>query len=264
MNYKKILITGGSRGIGHALVEKFQNPISEIHSVSRSQSADSGLNYIQHPCDLSSLSQTKGFLENFILDHGVPDSIINNAGAGAFFEWGEFPVDEIEKQINLLFTIPILFSRTFAPLMAEQKKGTIVNVSSLATLYPLPFMPLYNAGKSALSSFSQSMMLEYQNHPKFIDFRLGDISSEFNNAQTKQSENKWSERMKSAWQQIEMQLLESPKPEIAALQLQKMIAKEKSGVFYGGGFFQSKIASKLRIFLNHRGLLFLLRNRYFT
>ena len=125
-------------------------------------------------------------------------------------------------------------------------------------------MPLYNAGKSALSSFSQSMMLEYQNHPKFIDFRLGDISSEFNNAQIKQSENKWSERMKSAWQQIEMQLLESPKPEIAALQLQKMIAKEKSGVFYGGGFFQSKVASKLRIFLNHRGLLFLLRNRYFT
>ena len=173
-------------------------------------------------------------------------------------------VDEIEKQINLLFTIPILFSRTFAPLMAEQKKGTIVNVSSLATLYPLPFMPLYNAGKSALSSFSQSMILEYQNRPKFIDFRLGDISSEFNNAQNKQSENNWSERMKSAWHQIEMQLLESPKPEIAALQLQKMIAKEKSGVFYGGGFFQSKVASKLRIFLNHRGLLFLLRNRYFT
>ena len=98
MNYKKILITGGSRGIGHALVEKFQNPVSEIHSVSRSQSADSGINYIQHPCDLSSLSQTKVFLENFILDHGVPDLLINNAGAGAFFEWGEFPVDEIEKQ----------------------------------------------------------------------------------------------------------------------------------------------------------------------
>jgi short-subunit dehydrogenase len=148
--------------------------------------------------------------------------------------------------------------------MAEQNKGTIVNISSLATLYPLPFMPLYNAGKSALSSFSQSMMLEYQNRPKFIDFRLGDISSEFNNAQTKQSENKWSERMKSAWHQIEKQLLESPKPEIAAVQLLKIITQEKSGVFYGGGFFQSKIAPKLRIFLNHRGLLFLLHNRYFT
>ena len=264
MNYKKILITGGSRGIGHALVEKFQNPVSEIHSVSRSLSTHSEPNYIHHPCDLSSVVETKVFLENFIHDHGVPDLLINNAGSGAFFEWGEFPDEEIEKQINLLFTVPILFCRTFAPLMAEQKKGTIVNISSLATLYPLPFMPLYNAGKSALSSFSHSMMLEYQNRPKFIDFRLGDICSEFNNAQSKQSESNWSERMKSAWHQIEKQLLESPKPEIAAVQLQKIIAQEKSGVFYGGGFFQSKIAPRVRIFLNHRGLLFLLRNRYFT
>ena len=264
MNYKKILITGGSRGLGRALVEKFQNPASRIHSVSRSHSADSDLNYIQHPCDLSSLTQMKSFLENFIHDHGVPDLLINNAGSGAFFEWGQFPAEEIEKQINLLFTVPIFFSRTFAPLMAEQNKGTIVNISSLATLYPLPFMPLYNAGKSALSSFSQSMMLEYQNRPKFIDFRLGDMCTGFNDAQTKQSENKWNEKMKSAWRQIEKQLLESPKPEIAAVQLQKIIAQEKSGVFYGGGFFQSKIAPKLRIFLNHRGLLFLLHNRYFT
>jgi hypothetical protein len=58
--------------------------------------------------------------------------------------------------------------------------------------------------------------------------------------------------------------MESPKPEIAAMQLQKIIVQEKSGVFYGGGFFQSKIAPKVRIFLNHRGLLFLLRNRYFN
>ncbi len=263
MNYKKILITGGSRGIGHALVQKFQNPASEIHSVSRSLSAHSGSNYIQHQCDLSSINQTKVFLENFINSHGVPDLLINNAGSGAFFEWSEFPTDEIEKQINLLFTVPILFSRSFAPLMAEQNEGTIVNISSLAILYPLPFMPLYNAGKTALSSFTQSMMLEYQNRPKFIDFRLGDICSEFNNAQNKQSESKWTEKMKSAWKQIEKQLLESPKPEIAAVQLQKIIAKEKSGVFYGGGFFQSKIATWLRIFLNQRGLLFLLHNRYF-
>ena len=177
MNYKKILITGGSRGIGHALVQKLQNPVSEIHSVSRSLSVHSVSKHIQHQCDLSSINQTEVFLENFIKDHGVPDLLINNAGSGAFFEWGEFPTDEVERQINLLFTVPILFSRSFAPLMAKENKGTIVNISSLATLYPLPFMPLYNAGKTALSSFTQSMILEYQNHPKFIDFRLGDILS---------------------------------------------------------------------------------------
>ena len=263
MNYKKILITGGSRGIGHALVQKLQNPVSEIHSVARSLSVHSVSNHIQHQCDLSSINQTKAFLEKFVNDHGVPDLLINNAGSGTFFEWSKFPANEIEKQINLLFTVTILFSSSFAPIMAEQNKGTIVNISSLATLYPLPFMPLYNAGKTALSSFTQSMMLEYQNHPKFIDFRLGDICSEFNNAQNKQSERNWTKKMKSAWKQIEKQLLESPQPEMAALQVEKIIAKKKSGVFYGGGFFQSKIAPRLRILLNQRGLLFLLQNRYF-
>ena len=101
MNYKKILITGGSRGIGHALLEKFQNPVSEIHSVSRSLSVHSVSNHIQHQCDLSSINQTEVFLENFIKDHGVPDLLINNAGSGAFFEWGEFPTDEVQRQINI-------------------------------------------------------------------------------------------------------------------------------------------------------------------
>ena len=58
--------------------------------------------------------------------------------------------------------------------MEDRGSGTIVNITSLATLFPLPYMPIYNAGKSALSSFTQSMELESRT-VKWIDFRLGDV-----------------------------------------------------------------------------------------
>ena len=54
---------------------------------------------------------------------------------------GKIPTREIEKQISVLFTAPVLLCKSFAPLMESEKKGTIINITSLATLYPLPYMP---------------------------------------------------------------------------------------------------------------------------
>ena len=263
MELKKILITGGSRGIGRALIDQFQREDVEIHSVSRSISKDLDSRHRQYQFDLSSNEKVQEFIKKFIDENGVPDLLINNAGSGAFYKWDEFPIVEIERQINLLFTVPVLFCREIAPLMAKQEKGIIVNISSLATLYPLPFMPLYNAGKAALSSFTQTMMLEYDNHPIFFDFRLGDISSEFNNAQSKQKKINWTEKMKRAWIQIEKQLIHSPSPQYAAKKIYKVIFRKKSGVYYAGGFLQSRIAPTFARFLNQKALKFLLHNRYF-
>ena len=89
--------------------------------------------------------------------------------------------------------------------MAERKSVVIVNLSSLAVLFPLPYMPIYNAAKSALSSLTHSLMLEYDEFPRFIDFRLGDVRTSFNRSSLKQSSKDQSARMKSAWMQIERQ-----------------------------------------------------------
>ena len=193
MELKKILITGGSRGIGRALIDQFKEKMSKSIQFPEVFQKDLDSRHRQYQFDLSSNEKVQEFIKKFIDENGVPDLLINNAGSGAFYRWDEFPIEEIERQINLLFTVPVLFCREIAPLMAKQEKGIIVNISSLATLYPLPFMPLYNAGKAALSSFTQTMMLEYDNHPIF-DFRLGDISSEFNNAQSKQKKINWTEK----------------------------------------------------------------------
>ena len=262
MKIKKALVTGGTSGIGLAICEELLQLGVEVYSVSRNpKKIEPQTNFHQLSLDLSDLNSVSQFGDEFIDQYGTPDLLVNNAGYGAFYEWKEFPREEIEKQISVLLTAPVLICKSFAPKMENIEQSTIVNITSLATLYPLPYMPLYNACKSGLSSFTQSMMLEYKTL-KWIDFRLGDIRTSFNKSVPKQSEESQSDSMKRAWKQIEKQLIESPLPYVAAQQIIVSLQKGKVGTIYGGGFFQSKLAPFFEIFLSTRFLIKILKVRY--
>jgi NAD(P)-dependent dehydrogenase (short-subunit alcohol dehydrogenase family) len=137
------LVTGGSKGIGRALCLRLKDAGYQVFSASRSKSLPQGMDEItQISVDFSNSEETRSFAEKFLADNGVPVVLVNNAGYGAFYEWADFPKEEINRQIQVLFSSPVELCRIFAPAMAEQSRGVIVNLSSLATLYPLPFMPL--------------------------------------------------------------------------------------------------------------------------
>lgn len=264
MKLQKILITGGSRGIGKELVNLYLKQGCEVHIVARNLKEEIKTPNLKfHSFDLSQTRELNDFARAFIKNNGVPDLLINNAGAGAFFEWGTFPEEEIQRQINLLFTSPILMCRVFAPEMAKRERGKIVNITSLALFYPLPFMPMYNSCKSALSSFTRSMMVEYQCHPVFIDAVLGDVRTEFNEKTSKTMLDDWTRDMKSAWLKIEKQLNDSPAPNLVAKRLILKIAKCNGGVIYEGGFIHRNIYSFLSRFLPNSLKNKILQKRYF-
>ena len=188
-----------------------------------------------HPFDLSQPEKVQEFIVQFIERHGTPDLLINNAGCGAMYAWEEFPAEEIIAQINLMFLTPVILCREVVPLMVKKDNGVILNISSLATIFPLPFMPLYNASKSALSSYTRSMMLEFKNNPVFIDLILGDVRTKFNDNLSRQKDVSMSKRMISAWSQIQEQLNNSPTPGIIASKIASGQTKSRS--FYEGGCF---------------------------
>jgi NAD(P)-dependent dehydrogenase (short-subunit alcohol dehydrogenase family) len=242
------LVTGGTKGIGKALCLRLKDAGYQVFSASRSKSLPQGMDGItQVSVDFSNSLETRSFAEKFLEQYGIPKLLINNAGYGAFYEWADFPEEEINRQIQVLFSSPVELCRIFAPVMAEQGGGVIVNLSSLATLYPLPFMPLYNAGKAALSSFSQTLMLEYKHSPAIIDFRMGDVRTDFNLSASKPRDIQGS--AKNAWAQIEKQLNKSIPVETAVYQILSRVEKELSGTFYGGTFFHRIILPFVQCFL---------------
>jgi NAD(P)-dependent dehydrogenase (short-subunit alcohol dehydrogenase family) len=242
------LVTGGTKGIGKALCLLLKDAGYQVFSASRSKSLPQGMDGItQISVDFSNPEETRSFAKKFLSDFGAPVVLINNAGYGAFYEWAEFPEEEITRQIQVLFSSPVELCRIFAPAMAEQSRGVIVNLSSLAILYPLPFMPLYNAGKAALSSFSQTLMLEYNHSPAIIDFRMGDVQTDFNRSASKPRDIQGF--AKNAWAQVEKQLNESIPVEIASYQILSRLKKKKSGTFYGGSFFHRAFLPMVQCFL---------------
>jgi len=248
MDKRIALVTGGSSGIGKSLCLKLAGEGYQVFSASRSNTLPDEMSAItQISVDFSISGASCAFAQTFMDQYGVPDLLVNNAGYGAFYEWAEFPESEITNQIEVLFSAPVRLCRIFAPAMQKKGRGVILNLSSLATLYPLPFMPLYNAGKSALSSFSVSMMLEFPTYPKFIDFRMGDVQTDFNRSVSKQKDHR--DSMKKAWNQIEKQLQASIPPERAADQILKRILKTKSGTYFGGSWFHSWFLPKVFRFL---------------
>ena len=265
MKLQKILITGGSRGIGRELVNLYLKQGCEVHIVARNFKEKINSPHLKfHSIDLSQADKVNDFIKAFINDNGVPDLLINNAGAGAFFEWSAFPKEEIQRQIDLLFATPVILCRALAPEMAKRKKGKIVNITSLAVFYPLPFMPMYNSCKSALSSFTRSMILEYQCYPVFIDAVLGDVRTEFNEKISKTTLDGWTESMKSAWLQIEKQLIDSPPAKDVAKRLKSKIIKSSGGVVYEGGFLHRTLFAYFGQILPEYLKNKILQKRYFN
>lgn len=264
MKIKKALVTGGSTGIGLAICEHLLAQGVEVFSISRNPSKLlENKKVTQISLDLSLVDLVSDFAESFLSKHGAPDLLINNAGYGAFYELARFPKEEILSQTAVLFISPILLCKAFFPAMEKNEKGTIVNISSLATHYPLPFMSLYNANKAALSSFTLSMLLESK-FTKWIDFRLGDVLTLFNKSAPKQEKVLQNINMESAWKQIEKQLNESPLPHSVVRKLFQSISEGKKGTLYGGSFYHAHILSRIHSFIPQFVLIKLLREYYFS
>ena len=102
----------------------------------------------------------EGGIQSALTDAGYFDVLINNAGAGHFDPAELVPMETITSQFQILVFGQIQLMQLALRHMQARGEGLIINVTSLASRLPVPFMAAYNAAKAAMASFTMSIQLE--------------------------------------------------------------------------------------------------------
>jgi len=170
---KLVVVTGGTKGIGRAIVDKFSSQNFNIVTCSRNSNDLRMLKdemQIKHDCtieafqaDLSDVNQVRKF-SDFIEKNGQPvEVLVNNAG---LFIPGEVINEEdgnLEKIMSANLFSAYHLTRSIVGGMIERKKGHIFNMCSIASFMAYPNGGSYTISKFALLGFSKCLRAELIN-----------------------------------------------------------------------------------------------------
>jgi short-subunit dehydrogenase len=133
--------------------------------------------------------------------------------------------------------------------MRARGRGTLVNVSSLAAEFPLPYMAGYNVAKAGLSALSESLLFESRGTAvKIVDFRPGDYRTAFNQTMQTPTSAASAAQTARAWAVLEANLAAAPVPARAAADLRGALLAGRRGIVRSGSFFQATLAPALARF----------------
>ena len=162
---KKILITGGTSGIGkktaEMLVAKGAIVLVTGRSSDKLDAKKTSPGVLSFQFDLS---QTENIADKanecVALLGGSVDVLINNAGVGVFGPVDELNIKDFHEVFNTNVFGLALLTKELVPLMKAQGKGTIINVGSSASIKGFKFGSVYSASKFALRALSQCWQAE--------------------------------------------------------------------------------------------------------
>jgi short-subunit dehydrogenase len=93
---------------------------------------------------------------------GPPTVLVNNAAVELARQFHRFSDSDLELIVNVNLIAPMKLTKLVLPLMMQQRRGHVVNISSLAAKSGLPFDTPYAATKAAITCFTQSLRAEYR------------------------------------------------------------------------------------------------------
>jgi short-subunit dehydrogenase len=150
--------------------------------------------------------------------------------------------------------------------MQARGDGLIINVTSLASRLPVPFMAAYNAAKAALASFTMSIQLELgDSRVHVVDLQPADICTEFNQGVIKSTKAnpRYDTKVARTWEVVERNMKSAPPPDLVAQHVLRLVsAVQPPPRITVGDAFQSKIAPLIFRFLPQRVRLWGLKRYY--
>jgi NADP-dependent 3-hydroxy acid dehydrogenase YdfG len=158
-DYTSALVTGASSGIGAAVVRKLCARGLTVHAMARRQQRLEELAE-ESGCAIHALDLRDTARAFEVISHLDVDIVINNAGLGrGFGKLHEAKLEDIDTTIDTNVRAAIHVLRASLPGMLARNRGHVVNMSSVAALYPIT-SPIYGASKGAVHQLSRNLRLD--------------------------------------------------------------------------------------------------------
>jgi short-subunit dehydrogenase len=245
--YRSAFVTGASTGLGRAFAQMLLAEGVAVWGTARDVSRLT----LAHP-DFHAVALELGdgaAAERAFLAAGQAaggfDLVINNAGFGAFGSFAHTDFAVWEEQFRVMLVNTARLSAAALRGMLARDRGALVNISSIAGEFAMPYQAVYNAAKAGLSALNESLMYEVKGTGVIvIDFRPGDYRTDFEGS-VRRPPGATGPGQERAWAAFAAMMRSGPAPERAAADLRAALRRNRSGTVRSGRFFQAVLAPLL-------------------
>ena len=243
-----VFLTGASAGFGRATAELLTREGYEVWGTSRSiGKLPTWPRFHPLELDLASPDSIQAATDQACQEAGQIDILINNAGEGVLGPLEAFTPQALRQQLEILVVAPHQLMQRFLPGMRARNAGIILNVSSLAAQFPVPYLGPYSAAKAALANYTATLRLELTGtQVRVLDLQPGDFATSFGASTQTISEpipEYYRDPMRRASQVMDKNMAQGPAPEIAARRILELLRSDRPrSPLTIGTFFQAKLS----------------------
>lgn len=184
----RAIVTGASSGIGAAVATRLAAEGYEVHAVARraerldevaAATTGAGL-IVPHVLDVRDSTGLLALVDEIEQRHGPIDVLVNNAGLARMNgTLAESTLEDITRTVDTNITALMVATRAVLPAMIERGRGHVVNIGSMAGLYPVS-SATYGASKAAVYRLSTNLRLELRGTGvRVTEINPGRVATEF-------------------------------------------------------------------------------------
>ncbi len=173
LKQKKAFITGASRGIGKEIALTFARHGADVAITGRNEEAllktaaeiqKYDVDCLVLVADMSDDEAVKEAASNALAFSSRWDILVNNAGIAKQIPLLELDLETWDEILQVNLRSVLLLSQLLASQMIENKRGKIINISSLGAFYGTPGMAAYAVSKAGLNQLTRTMAVEWGKH----------------------------------------------------------------------------------------------------